>query len=143
MSFPDIPGDPAELAALRAEQYTTTCFEVMDDASKLLADLEHGAEELGFLDGSFFVEAHRGLIIPADTENKNYTTYHNFSGITFEGTFGTYGIVHIGRIIGAGAVRALCLVFLSATLMPYFDPIDPCDILYVPVLAVSSMQRTA
>lgn len=140
MAFPELPTNPAELAETRAQESTGQDFDVSLSDHHLLAELEHGAEELGFIDQKYFVEASRALVIPASFEADKNVSFHSFFGLTFEGSFNTYNKVHIGKIIGAGAVRAVCLAFPKATLLPYFDELDSQDILYVPALAVTSMQ---
>lgn len=142
MNFPTPPNNPAELAEIRAQEPTGSDFDMSTADQHLLAELDHGAQELGFTGQTYFVEAARALVIPAAFEADQPVKYHSFFGLTFEGTFATYGKVHIGRIIGGGAVRAVCLAFPRATLLPYFDPLGDQDILYVPALAVASIERT-
>lgn len=142
MNFPAPPSNPAELAEIRAQQSVDQAFDITIADQQLLAELDHGAEELGFLGQSYFVEATRALVVPATFQADQPVTYHSFFGLSFEGTFATYGKVHIGQLIGAGAVRAICLAFPKATLLPYFDDLDPQDILYVPALAVASIEAT-
>jgi len=142
MGFPSSPNNPAELAEIRAQQSTSQSFDMTTADEHLLAELEHGADELGFIGRDYFVEATRALILPSSFEASEPVTHHSFFGLTFEGTFATYGKVHIGRIVGAGAVRAICLAFPRATLLPHFATLEPGDILYVPALAVASIEFT-
>jgi hypothetical protein len=142
MNFPPPPSNPAELAEIRAQQSTDQSFDMTKADLQLLAELDHGAEQLGFLGQSYFVEANRALVVPASFEATELATYRSYFGLAFEGTFATYGKVHIGQLIGTGAIRAICLAFPRATLLPYFDDLDPQDILYVPALAVASIERT-
>jgi hypothetical protein len=64
-------------------------------------------------------------------------------GLSSEGTFISYSRVVIGRIVGANAVRALCLSFDNVTLLPFFDSLRDDHLLHVPALAVSSMSAQA
>ena len=66
----------------------------------------------------------------------------NFFDLSFEGPFTSFSIVHVGKIVGACSVRALCLSFKEATLLPYFDNIPDDHFLHVPVLAVDNISRT-
>jgi hypothetical protein len=142
MSGLEIPTNPVELAAIVAESSTSQSFEIMPKDERALEELELGAEMLGFLNQEYFVQAHRGMIMPADFVSSERFTFKNLAGVTLEGKLVTYSKVHIGRIIGAGAVRAFCLAFESATLLPYFDTVPEDRLVHVPVLAVSSIEQT-
>lgn len=138
-----MPTNPAELASLRAEASIASSFELTPEDELLLAELDHGAESLGFHNQTYFVEAFRGLVVPASFEAADRVTYVNFMGITLEGRFATFSKVHIGTIVGAGAVRAVCLTFTDVTLLPYFDTLAEDDLLHVPVLSVAQMSKTS
>lgn len=139
-----IPRDPVELASLRAEQLTSQDFEIAVTQERLLAELEHGAETLGFLDRGYFIEANTAFIAPVSFPSDHPVTYVRFGeGLSFEGTFATYSQLHIGRIIGIGAVRAIFMAFSQALLFPDFDTLPETDLLYVPVLAVNSISASS
>lgn len=141
MTF-EIPQSPAELAQVRAEQNTSDSFEISPIDRQAIVELEYAAENLGFIGANYFVESDRALIIPASYDASQDVTYTNFYGLSFEGTFATYSKVHIGRVIGGQSVRAVCLAFSDALLLPFFDRLEKTDILYVPVLAVAGMEKT-
>lgn len=136
------PNTPHELAELRAEQTFTAAFDISAEDEHLLAELDHAAAELGFHGRSYFVEAGRAIIAPASFEADQDVPYFNFPGLTFEGQFATYSKVHVGRVLGGSSVRAVCLTFDTATLLPFFDPIEDGHLLHVPVLAVQSIEPT-
>lgn len=138
------PQDPVQLAAACAEQLTSFDFEV-DTATRTLIDgLEFSAESLGFLGTQYFIHANTAFAVPADYDNSGPVTYLHFSeGLLFEGTFASYSHISVGRIIGAGAVRAICLMFDRALVFPYFDTMPDTDLLHVPVLAVDSISASS
>ena len=142
--FEEIPSDPVSLAAVRAEQSVNTDgIEATVTDHLLLAELDHVAEQLGFPNNRYFVESHRSIVTPASFDADQPTTIVDFFGLTFEGEFVTYAKLHIGRIIGAGAVRAVCLVFTNARLLPYLDKVPSDKLLYTPVLAVESIEQVS
>lgn len=139
-----MPRTPVELAELRAEQASVGHgFEQTPQDERLLAELDHAAEELGFTDSSYFVESGRALIVPASFDADRPVAYTSLFGLSFEGSFATYSKVHIGRLIGGESIRAVCLTFGEAILLPFFDPLEEGDLLHVPVLAVDSMECTS
>lgn len=137
------PATPFELAELRAEQPFNRGFEMTAEDERLLVELDHAAAELGFHGQSYFVEAGRAIIAPASFDADQDVPYFNFPGLTFEGQFATFSKVHVGRVIGGSSVRAVCLAFDTATLLPFFDPIEDGHLLHVPVLAVQSIEQTS
>ncbi len=142
MSFFEIPATPVELASPIAESSSSQVFDMTDQDILQLAFLEHSAEALGFLRKSYFIEAYRGVILPADLSGADRITYVNLMGLAFEGRFLTYSKVHIGRLAGVGAVRAVCMAFESATLLPFFDTVSEDQLVHVPVLAVETIATT-
>jgi hypothetical protein len=62
--------------------------------------------------------------------------------LSFEGRFKCYSKVMIGRIIGAGSVRAFCLTFDDVLMLPGFDRLPDDRLLHVPILAVDVMDKT-
>lgn len=140
-----MPDNPAELAAVRAEQMTlaSTDFSITAQDASGLGELDYAAGQLGFIGNKYFVEASRSLSLPVSWNKDKPVSYVNFMGLTFEAEFVSYSKVVIGRIVGAHAVRALCLVFNDAMLLPYFDQLQDDHLLYVPVLAVNSISAQA
>lgn len=142
MGFLELPANPAELAKKQAENAGYASFPVDAADEMVLTELEHGAEMLGFTDQSYFVEAGRSMILPVSFERDQPVSYLNFYGLSFEGLFVTFAKVHIGRLVGQESVRALCLTFTDVTLLPYFDDIPADSLLYVPALAVDTIEQT-
>lgn len=140
MSF-NLPNDPYQLAEKRAEQSTSNSWDALPEDYKLLEELDFVAEELGFVDTEYFIDANRGFVIPREFDPKDTVTYVNCMDVLFEGKFTGFSKVHIGRIIGVGAVRAVCLTFKEATILPFFEKIEDTEFLHVPVLAVQSIEN--
>lgn len=141
MSFNIIPQDPVELAEVRAEQLTSHNFEMSERDMREIAELEHAAELLGFQGEQFFVDAHIGYELPVSFDKRSPVRHRVYDdGLSFEGELVTYSRVHVGSIIGVGAVRAISLAFNNVTLLPYFSEIKADSLLYVPVLAVSRIE---
>lgn len=136
----EVPNNPAELAIPFAEKRfeDTTFYGTNSDISDLIS-LDDMAEQ-GGLFGSWFVQAGLAFIIPATfeaSENVKITKYDR--GVTFEGSFNCYSRVSIGKIIGGSSVRALCMTFGQATIVPDFISVSESDLLHVPVLAATDM----
>ena len=143
MSFAELtPSNPVELASIRAEQSTSDCFEMTQADEHLLRELDMAAEMLGFLDKQYFINSGRSMIIPKSFEATERVTYTNFFGLDFEGLFTCYSRVNIGRLVGGTSIRAVCMTFGQATLLPFFDPLPEDELLHVPVLAVNSITTT-
>lgn len=138
----ELPTDPATLARQRSNQFSADQLEFSEQDEHLVASLEHGAEILGFISQSYLVDAGRGMVIPVSFNASLPVKYMSLPGLSFEGKFVTYAKVHIGRLIGERTVRALCLAFDEVTLLPYFETIPDDSLLYVPSLAVDSIQQT-
>lgn len=144
-----MPGDPIELATLRAEQsvlaQTSDGFEFTTQHEQEITELEHGAEQLDFLGQNYYVDARTGFSVPASFDATKPTTFNRFDeGIMFSGELVTYSRLHIGRIVGANAVvRALCVTFDNVMLFPYFEKVEQDRLLHVPVLAVETISQTS
>jgi len=139
----EAPSNPVELATKRAQTFWGDDMDVSEQDRRLLVELDHGAEILGFHEKDYFVESGRGLIIPMSFEASEPVEYTDAYGVTFEGSFVSYAKVSIGIIIGATTVRAVCLVFSKVTILPYFESIETDKLMYVPVLAVNSIDEVA
>jgi hypothetical protein len=135
------PSDPAQLAEIKAEQLSGSGFYIDEKDERILAELDHAANQLDFLDSSYFINANSALIIPKSWDRNQRVTYSRLGDILFEGKLTCYSRVSIGRLIGQGAVRALCLSFDKAMLISYFDEIAEEDMLHVPVLAINDITQ--
>lgn len=91
--------------------------------------------------GVYFVQTGRGISIPAAFDADEEVRVWDMNCLTFEGQFATHSLIQIGRLNDL-RVRALCLSFSEALLLPYFDEIPDEHILHVPVLAIDDMSRT-
>lgn len=97
---------------------------------------------LGFIGLTYFISARRSMIIPKSFDKSEPVNYTDFFGLSFEGKFASFAIVHIGNLVGHQTIHAVCLTFAEATLLPYFDSLIEDDLLFVPVLAVGSIEQT-
>jgi hypothetical protein len=71
------------------------------------------------------------------------TTFLPHYACHFEGELACYARLSIGRIVGAGAVRALCLTFSAGTLVtPVFSELEQTDLFHVPVFAVQEISKS-
>jgi hypothetical protein len=127
----------AELPLFQGDEFA---FQPEDE--RTLARLDQDAQDLGFDDQKYFVEANRALAIPVSFEADKELSYGSFYQLDFKGTFKCYSKVMIGRIIGASTVRAYCLAFDEVLLLPDFDQLPEDRLLYVPILAIESMHTT-
>ncbi len=135
--------NPAELAKPFAEHVSSrTVFGTQPDEALLLAQLDTLATEIK-AEGNYFVQTGRALSIPAFFEKDEEVGLIDFYGLSFEGPFRTYSIIHVGKLVGQASVRALCLSFSEATLLPYLYSLPSDHILHVPVLAVEDIARAA
>ncbi len=143
--FEGMPKNPAELAALQAERVISQSFDPEEGAEKVLDDLVFAAGVLGFFESEYLVEAHVAFAISRSIkpDDEGNASYFRFDGLTFGGNLHTYSRVHIGRLVGSGAVRALCLTFDQAFMLPGLDKLAEEDLLHVPVLAVASIDQMA
>jgi hypothetical protein len=139
----EVPRDPVELAAPEAAAMTNLDFATSQAEETLLASLEHAANNLGFLGKRYFLHAHTGFQIPSDIAGQERVTYTRFDGLTAEVELTTYAKVHIGRFIGGGAVRAICLCFTEGFVLNRFSDIPDDQVLYVPVLAIDEIAEAA
>lgn len=144
------PGTPAELAKPFAEQLVTSGeLDGFSSASQAeqntIVELEGIADELKMLGRQYVVHSYRSMLIPKRFEAEDpEVQYVNFNdGIDFSARLVTYSTVRIGKLLGGTSVRALCLTFENATLLPYFDKVDDSELLYTPVFAVADMSKVA
>lgn len=139
---------PANLASESAEQlvldrHLDQFGEITDEEQRVIIRLERLAENFAMTSQSYFVSSGRSMMVPKRFDADDLSVpYINFGeGLDFQGEFVTYAAVRIGRISRGAAVRALCLAFDGAILLPYFDRVPEDHILYTPVLAVQDMDR--
>jgi hypothetical protein len=139
-----LPANPVSLADREALQVfkQSDSFAEQPEDHRLLRELDASATSLDFVDKNYWAETSRGMSIPASFEADEQVPIINFFKLAFEGKFVCYSKLQIGRIVGHGSVKALCLTFDEATLLPYLDPLPATDLLYVPVLAVDEINPT-
>lgn len=145
-----VPGTPAELAKPLAEQLIvrgeldgfTTASQAEQDR---LIELEKIADDLHMLGRQYIVHSHRSLIIPKsfDADDPEVSCINFNNGVDFSGRLVTYSTVRVGKLLGGTSIRALCLTFENATLLPYFDRVDDSELLHTPVFAVADMDQVA
>jgi hypothetical protein len=130
---PEMKLDPATLAEEAAIKvfYQQDVFERLPEDADILGHLDKAAAELDLIDRTYWVETSRGMSLPVDFESDEQVRMINFAKLSFEGIFACYSKVMIGRIIGGNSVRALCLTFHNATLLPYFEQLPDRHLLYV------------
>lgn len=141
---------PASLASESAERlvldrYLDRFSEITDEEQRVIVKLEKLAESFAMTNQSYFVSSGRSMMVPKrfDADDPE-VPYVNFGeGLDFQGEFLTYAAVRIGKVSRGAAVRALCLAFEGAILMPYFDHVPEDHVLYTPVLAVQDMDRVS
>ena len=141
-SNPFMPADPYELAAPRAMHVAGLDFAMTQEDERLVAELDKGASELGFHDQNYLVDTNNAFIVPAFFERDEPLTIAQLDKTLFEGAFATYAKVHIGRLVGGEAVRALCLSFGRAFIVSSMIEMQPHEILHVPVLAVNHIEQS-
>ena len=134
------PRDPVELAAIRAEEAGGDSFDMAADDDRVIRELDYVADQLGFIGMNYYVETNRALIIPGQHDPSQQVPYENIYRTGIEGQFVTLSRVHIGEFVNGHTVRALCLAFTSAVLLPSFIKIDDEKLVHVPVLAVESIE---
>lgn len=137
-----ITPNPAAIAEEEAKQSFLAGPNIVEDRRRLIR-LDKSADQFGFINEPYFVQAGRSLAIPRCFEKDEEVIIRNFDRLAFEGLFKCYSKVEIGRIVGASSVQALCLTFDEVTLLPYFDDLPEDRLLYVPVMAVDSIDKTA
>lgn len=143
-SFEILPKNPVSLAAYKAEHMVHSDeFVITSEEELQVAELDYAADQLGFIGQTYFVESHKSVSVPVSFEADVDVERISYMGLTFEGEFITYSKLIVGRIIGAQSVRALCMTFDKVTMLPCFDTLPDDHLLYVPVLAVSSLSSQA
>lgn len=138
--------NPAELALSRSEIVMGTPVDIISpEEEAVLVELDSISEASGF-HGQYFIEAKTAFAIPASFERgKQVSVIHFEDGLSFQGDLTTYGIIKVGSIaIGSSevSVRALCLTFGSALLLPFFDNLEEDKLLYVPAHAVDDIRAS-
>ena len=136
---------PSTLAQTYAEDLARTGkldeFAISGTEERVLGELDHFAEQLGFLDKTYFVDSGRSVLLPAAFAAHQPLSVTHFDGLSFSGELKTHSTVRLGSIVGHRAIRALCLTFNNVTLLPYFDRVPEDLLLHVPAFAVSDMQQ--
>ena len=140
-----VPAEPATPAASEAlnSVHRTSAFEPNEYDYGILTKLERAAEACGFKDEQYLVQATRAMAIPSSFDASQPVTYRDFHDTMFEGIFRGYSKVMIGRIIGAGSVRAFCLNFEDVTIMPTWERPPEDRLFCVPALAINTIHHTS
>lgn len=139
-----VPTNPAELAVPHADVVLAEPKLVGgEEEERTLVYLDRLAEQAD-MHTQYFLEASIGYVFPMSFDGKdNVTGVRLGEGVSARVNFCTYSILKIGKIAHAeSAVRALCLAFDYATLLPYMENIGDSDLLHVPVLSVDEMVRS-
>lgn len=142
----EIPQTPAEIAAevvlFRLDDpsfgrnFVATREEEID-----LIWLSEAADKANLF-GNWFIDAGLGFQIPRSFEVDEDIEYTRIDGLYFDGNFANFSRVSIGTL-GEHAVRAICVVFDSGTLVNLeFETLDEESMLHIPVLSVNEMSRT-
>ena len=136
-------GNPVELALTQVESISSTPdLATTRQEEKALVELDAMCEILGFHQRQYFVESRQAFAIPKSFDRTKNVTYIKFQdGLTFSGKLETFATVKIGRLaIAERNVRALCLAFSTALLMPYLESLDEDELLYAPAQAINDIQ---
>lgn len=137
--------NPAELAIPVAEDLAMNGhleeFAHNDYEMRSIVELEQRATDLRMVDQPYFVTSGRSFLLPVSFDADRDIEAVQFPQLNFEGTFVTYSTVRIGRLMGRGAIRSLCLAFDKVTLLPYFDEIPSDQLLHVPAYAVFDIDK--
>lgn len=139
----DVPNfeNPAEVAAPFAQSIgLNPQFRFEIDEERLLPHLDSIADETDMF-GMYFVTTNSAFSVPVSWEKGEPVNTITFNKLDFEGPFVSYALIRMGKI-GNYTVRALCLSFSEAKLLPHLEDIPENHLLYVPVLAVDNIIRT-
>ena len=133
--------NPAELALTRADVISSSSnLENTLNEKRALFELDRISEQLGF-HKRYVVTAEQAFAIPINYDRNGPVTYDYYKGgLTFVGMLATFATVKIGQLAVAETnVRALCLTFDSALLLPSFETLEEDRLLYTPAYAVSNI----
>jgi hypothetical protein len=134
--------NPAEIARPFAESFRMNSEFDHDFHKKItLPYLDKFADDLGLLGKTYFIETNKAYSIPATFEADEEVRFINFGKLSFEGPMDTHSVIQIGKL-GGYSVRALCLSFSDALLLPHFDRIPDDHLLHAPVLAIEDATKT-
>lgn len=133
--------NPAEVAAPFARSVGMNGdFDFSDEEEILLPHLDSVADETAMF-GTYFVTTSSAYSVPVTFDRDGPVVYKFFGKVTFEGPFVSHSLIRIGSI-GEASIRALCLNFSEALLVPNMERIPESHLLHVPVLAVDDISRT-
>lgn len=142
--------NPVELALSRADvvlnhSETDTLVEGITEEERALVELDQQASKLGFFD-KYLIESTQSFAAPSSYERDKPVKLIEFKdGLTFYGDFinhACFKINQLQRVKGNSLnVRALCLVFESLILLPFFDELPPNYLLYTPVYAIEDIRQ--
>jgi hypothetical protein len=140
------PASLAENAALNVFHSESPTERNIEDTERLKF-LDRAAEVLDLSHKSYWVEASRAIAMPAevDFEPDEEVSIIDYGDVTLDGNFLCYARLRIGKIIGPEAVSrisALCLTFHQAIVVPEMQRLPYDMVMYVPVLAVQSIDKS-
>jgi hypothetical protein len=148
--------DPVELAANAARYipFQEDTPSAQKAAVRILSELQQAVTALDIINRRYWIETGRGIALPKP-EVQEMTAegvpVQDFYGLHFEGLFRGYAkldigsITHhdtVGRRMGSTSVKALCLTFNEATLLPLLEELPEEQLLFVPVPAVDIIDQT-
>lgn len=142
--------NPVELALSQADvvlnyQADKIAIEATVEEERALVELDKKAEELGFFD-KYLVESTQSFAAPSSYQKDEAVRLISFKdGLTFYGDFinhASFKFNYLERIKGDSLnIRALCLVFDSLILLPFFDKLPPNYLLYTPAYAIEDIRQ--
>lgn len=135
-----LPPNPKELALTHADNLSRDAFDHNQEDLRILEELEKMSEDLDFLGHRYFVEGTRSFVVPVDVEEPQ-TTFDSYYDVMFEGQLISYSRLSIGKLIGHQSVRALCLTFDKALVLPSFTEVNESELLHIPAYAIDSIVR--
>jgi hypothetical protein len=108
----------------------------------ILGHLDSAAKQLDLINRDYWVNSNWALSIPVDFESfDDEVEIKDYRDVRFAGNFFSYSKIKVAEIIGGQSVRALCLAFHEATILPLFEDLPERHILHVPVLALNEMDQ--
>lgn len=140
----EVVRNPAELAQPYAydlvRQGVSDEHELTYHEQAVLCQLDEEADILGMIGQQYWVDSTKAFSIPVSFEADEPVRFIDFNKLSFEAVFVSFGTVRMRGLEGRPAIGAVCLAFDGSLLLPYFDRVPEEHLLYVPALAVDSMQ---
>jgi hypothetical protein len=132
--------NPLELAKEElGDQFdANNCSPVTEDDAELIMRLHIEARDNGFIDTAYWTQTEQGLVLPVSTPAKT-REYHgklrSLEDIMFAGSFVGYHKFSLGRL------ASWCLRFNDSTLAPGLDKMSDDEELWVPTVALQTMDE--